>query len=127
MKLLLHTIAAVSLLFAVTFVQALEIKSYTPAALSSAQQAGKPVALHFHAKWCPTCRAQEKSFKALQADKDLDMTLLVVDYDTERDLRKQLGVRIQSVVIVYRGSKETARAGGETQPDKLKALLKTAL
>lgn len=129
MKLLLHAIAiaVVSLLLGSTLAQALDIQPYTPAALSSAQQAGKPVALHFHAAWCPTCRAQDKSFKALQADKDLAMTLLVVDYDTERDLRKHLGVRSQSVVIVYRGSKETARSGGETRPDALKALLKTAL
>lgn len=107
--------------------QALEIQPYTPAALSTAQQAGKPVALHFHADWCPTCRAQEKSFQGLKADKELDLTLLVVDYDKERELKKQLNVRAQSTVIVYKGAKETARSGGETDAAKLKALLKSAL
>lgn len=107
--------------------QALEIQPYTPTALSAAQQAGKPVALHFHADWCPTCRAQEKSFQALKADKELDLTLLVVDYDKERELKKQLRVLAQSTVIVYKGSKETARSGGETDAAKLKAVLKSAL
>lgn len=120
------SITAVALMLAASLSQALEIQTYTPSALASAQQAGNPVALHFHASWCPTCRAQEASFKRLQADKDLDITVLVADYDQERELRRQLGVRSQSVVIVYRGDKETARAGGETAPDKLKALLKTA-
>lgn len=107
--------------------QPLDIRPYSAAALQAAQQSGKPVALHFHASWCPTCRAQEKSFKSLQPDKRLDMTLLVVDYDKERALRNQLGVRVQSMVIVYRGHRETARSGGETSPEKLRAALASAL
>lgn len=122
-----HILATTTLLLASTLAQALDIQPYSAAALNAAQQAGQPVALHFHANWCPTCRAQEKSFKSLQADKDLNMTLLVANYDSERDLRKQLKVRAQSVVIVYKGRQETARSGGETDPAKLKALLKTAL
>lgn len=122
-----HFITATSLMLITPFVHALEIQPYTPAALHSAQQADQPVALHFHANWCSTCRAQEAAFKQMQSEKDLDITVLVADYDQERELRKQLGVRTQSVVIVYRGTKETARAGGETNPEKLKSLLKTAL
>ena len=38
-----------------------------------------------------------------------------------------MSVRSQSVVVVFRGSKETARIGGETKPDRIKAALVTAL
>lgn len=107
--------------------QALEIRTYTAAALSNAQQSGQSIALQFHAKWCPTCRVQETAIKRLQSEKDLDITVFVVDYDLERELRTKLGVRVQSTVIVYRGIKETARAGGETNPERLKTLFKTAL
>lgn len=127
MKRLYRIVASLCLLATMAAVQALEIQPYTSSALSAAQQAGKPVALHFHADWCPTCRAQEKSFQSLKADKDLDLTLLVVDYDKERELKKQLSVRAQSTVIVFKGSKETARSGGETDVAKLKAVLKSAL
>jgi thioredoxin 1 len=127
MKMMFKLIAALSMLASVASASALEIQPYTAAALSAAQQAGKPVALHFHADWCPTCRAQEKSFQSLKADKELDLTLLIVDYDKERELKKQLQVRAQSTVIVYKGSKETARSGGETDAAKLKAVLKSAL
>ena len=127
MQTLNRLVAGLALFAAALSAQALEIQPYTPAALSAAQQAGKPVALHFHADWCPTCRAQEKSFQSLKADKDLVLTLLVVDYDKERELKKQLQVRAQSTVIVYKGSKETARSGGETDAAKLKAVLKSAL
>lgn len=107
--------------------QALDIQPYSAAALSAAQQAGKPVALHFHADWCPTCRAQAKVFDSFGPDASLGLTLLVADYDQERELKQKLGVRAQSTLIVYRGSKETARLAGDTKADKLRAALQSAL
>ena len=108
--------------------RALEIQPYTANALQQAQAAGKPVAVHFHADWCPTCKAQEKAFNGLRGDPQLKgITLLVANYDSERELKKAMNVRSQSVVVVFRGSKETARIGGETKPDKIKAALMTAL
>ncbi len=108
--------------------QALDIQSYTATAMQQAQASGKPVAVHFHADWCPTCKAQEKVFKNLQGDPQLEgITLLVANYDDERDLKKALNVRAQSVVVIFKGSKETARIGGETKPEIIKAALLTAL
>ncbi len=108
--------------------RALDIQPYTATALQQAQAAGKPVAVHFHADWCPTCKAQEKAFSGLRGDSQLkEVTLLVANYDTERELKKAMNVRSQSVVVVFRGSKETARIGGETKPEKIKAALVTAL
>lgn len=106
--------------------QALELTPYTPQALQSAQAAGRPVALHFHADWCPTCRAQQAVLQGWRGDPALDLTVLVVDYDRERGLRRDLGVRMQSTLIVYRGAAETARLAGETVPDRLRAALATA-
>ena len=106
---------------------ALDITPYSAAALSAEQQNGKVVALHFHADWCPTCRAQEKVFNRLKPDTSLDLRLLVVDYDKERALKQSLKVRTQSTLIVYRGNKETARLAGETDEASLRAALKSAL
>jgi thiol:disulfide interchange protein len=118
---------ALSLLLGMASAQALDIQPYSAAALSAAQQAGQPVALHFHADWCPTCRAQDKVFSSFKPDASLALTLLVVDYDNERALRRQLNVRTQSTVIVYRGAKETARLAGDTGPAALRAALQSAL
>ena len=108
--------------------RALDIQPYTTNALQQAQAAGKPVAVHFHADWCPTCKEQEKAFNGLRGDSQLKgITLLVANYDNERELKKAMNVRSQSVVVVFRGSKETARIGGETKPEKIKAALVTAL
>ncbi len=103
--------------------QALDIKPYSPQALNTAQQAGQRAALHFHAPWCPTCRAQESVFKGWQGDASVPGMLLVVDYDSARELRRRLGVRSQSTVIVYQGAKETARVAGVTDPGDLRAAL----
>ncbi len=112
---------------ATSIAHALTIAPYSAAALAAAQKAGEPVALHFHATWCSTCKAQDKAFNELQSDPSLKLTVLQADYDTEVDLKKQLKVRSQSTLIVYRGGTERARSSGDTQPERLKALLKTAL
>ncbi len=105
---------------------ALDIKPYTAQALSAEQQAGKPVTLHFHADWCPTCRAQDKVLQQWKGDASVPGTLLVVDYDSEKELKKQLGVRTQSTLIAYLGRVEKARLAGETDTEKLRAALLSA-
>lgn len=120
-------LGSIVLLFGITAAHALESVPYTAKAVERAQAAGKPLALHFHADWCSTCRAQEKVFNDLKTDASLPVTIFVADYDKERELKHKLGVRTQSTVIVYRGVKETARLAGDTDPGKLRAALQSAL
>ncbi|MFL6695696.1 MAG: thioredoxin family protein [Vitreoscilla sp.] len=118
---------AASLLLVSSLSQALTVVPYTPAALAAAQKAGEPVVLHFHASWCPTCRAQDKAFDALKADPSLKLTLMEVDYDQEKALEKQLHVTAQSTLIVLHGAAERSRSTGETDPARLKSTLQGAL
>ena len=106
--------------------QALTVTPYTPAALAAAQKAGTPLVLHFHASWCPTCRAQDKVFDALKADPALNVTLMEVDYDQEKALEKQMKVTAQSTLIVFHGATERSRSTGETDPARLKKTLQSA-
>jgi thiol-disulfide isomerase/thioredoxin len=124
----LRPLLALALLLASAWAQALTLLPYSAQALAQAQQAGAPVALHFHASWCPTCALQTKVFKAMQADaRSPQLTVLVVDYDHEVALKKQLKVNQQSTLIVYKGSAEVARSTGETQAEALGMLLQSAL
>ena len=124
----IHRLAfAAPLLLASTLSHALTVAPYTPAALAAAQKAGEPLVLHFHASWCPTCRAQDKVFDALKADPSLKVTLMEVDYDREKALEKQMKVTAQSTLIVLHGATERSRSTGETDPARLKSTLQGAL
>ncbi|WP_394788626.1 thioredoxin family protein [Rhodoferax sp.] len=122
-----HTLLAAALFGASALAQALTLAPYSPEALAKAQAAGQPVALHFRADWCPTCRAQDKVLDSLKSDAALNITVLAVDYDKEVDLKKQDKVRAQSTFIVYKGKQETARMVGETTPEAVRAVLRSAL
>ena len=124
---LTHWFMSALLLASVTAAQALEIKPYTGAALADAQKAGKPVALHFHADWCPTCKAQDKSLAVLKAEPGLDVLLLVADYDTEKALKTRFKVRSQSTLVVLHGDQERARLVGDTSADAIRTALKSGL
>lgn len=110
-----------------TLAHALDIKPYSAAALAQAQKADQPVALHFHADWCPTCRAQDKVLQSLKTEKGLDLTVLTVNYDTEKDLKRRFKVNMQSTLVVLKGKKEEARLVGDTSADDIRDALKTAL
>jgi thioredoxin-like negative regulator of GroEL len=106
---------------------ALEVVPYTPAAVAQAQQAGKSYVLHFHADWCPVCRAQSKVIESLKADPKLNVTVFVVNYDKEKSLRKEQGVRTQSTLIAFKGKSETGRLAGDTDADNIRAVLASSL
>lgn len=124
-----HKALALSIAFiaAAPLASALEVKPYSAAALATAEAKGQPVALHFHADWCPTCRAQDKSLQALKEEKGLDLAVLTVNFDTEKELKKRFAVRSQSTMIVLKGAKEVARLSGETSADSIRGALKSAL
>ncbi len=124
---LTRSIVAAVFIASGTLAHALEIKPYSAQALAQAQKANQPVALHFHADWCPTCRAQEKVLQTLKAEPGLDLTVLVANYDTEKALKRQFKVNAQSTLIVLRGQKEAARLVGDTSDTGIRAALKSAI
>jgi len=127
MKTLIRSLAGAALLLSMASAFALEIVPYTPETLAAAQDAGKPVALQFHANWCPSCRSQTKTFESMKDDASLPVTLFVADYDNVRELRMALRIGSQSTIIFYHGKKQTARSVFETDPDKLRTALKSTL
>jgi len=101
---------------------------FNQAQFDATRAAGKPVAVVFHADWCPTCRAQAPVLKELAQSPELrPVTLYVADFDTERALKKSLGVTAQSTIVVFKNGQEIARSTGDTQRDSLAALLRHAI
>jgi thioredoxin 1 len=101
---------------------------YNQAQFDAMRAAGKPVAVVFHADWCPTCRAQAPVLKQLTQSQDLKgITLFVANFDTETALKRSLGITKQSTIVVFKDGKESARSTGDTQPDTLRELLRHAI
>jgi thioredoxin-like negative regulator of GroEL len=115
------------LLGAAALAHALEVNPYSAQALAAAQKADQPVAIQFHADWCPTCKAQDKVLQSLKAEPGLDVTLLIANYDTEKALKKRFNVRAQSTIVALHGKQERARLVGETSEDSIRKVLKAAL
>lgn len=105
---------------------ALDIKPYSAADFAAAQQSGAPVALHFHADWCPTCLAQQKVIFGLRQQGGRDITIYVAKFDDEKPLRKRHRVVTQSTLIVFRGRVETGRIAGVTDPATIARTLDSA-
>jgi len=124
---LARLIVAAALVGSAALAHALDIKPYSADALASAEKAGQPVALHFRADWCPTCRAQDKALQSLKAEKGLDITVLSVNYDTEKDMKRRFKINSQSTLVVLKGDKESARLVGDTSSLNIMMALKSAL
>jgi thioredoxin 1 len=102
--------------------------AFDQAQFDAARAAGKPVAVVFHADWCPTCRAQAPLLKELSQSPELkSLTLYVANFDTEKALKKSFGVTQQSTIVVFKDGKESARSTGDTQKESLAALLHHAI
>ncbi|HEV2037886.1 MAG TPA: thioredoxin family protein, partial [Candidatus Eremiobacteraceae bacterium] len=78
--------------------------------------------------WCPTCKQQAPILSELLARPEFkDYTVLRVNFDTQKDVRRALGVAQQSTFIVYRGNREVMRSTGDTGKDSIAATLRKAL
>jgi len=103
-------------------------RPFSTATLDQLLAAGQPVAVDFHADWCPTCRAQAPIIRQLLSTPEFkNLTILIANYDTELALRKSLNVAKQSTLVVFRHGKEVARSTGDTSREGLAALLRQAV
>ena len=102
--------------------------TFTAEAFAAAQRAGKPILVAIHASWCPTCKAQRPILSELMAKPEFkDLVYFVVDFDSQKDAAKYFGARVQSTLIAFKGSTETGRSVGDTDPSSIAALLNKAL
>jgi thioredoxin 1 len=101
---------------------------FTAQAFRAAQDAGKPILVEIHASWCPTCKAQIPILSELTAQpKFKDLVVLRVDFDNQREEVRNFGARVQSTLIVFKGTKEVARSVGDTDRKAIAALLDKAI
>src|SRR5215469_9542114 len=93
---------------------------------NAAQQAGRPILVDIRASWCPTCAAQEPIIERLAALPEYkDLLILRVDFDSQKDVVRIFSARSQSTLIAFRGTRETGRSVGDTDPDSITKLFRS--
>jgi thiol-disulfide isomerase/thioredoxin len=103
-------------------------KAFDTGTFRSALKSGGTVLVDFHATWCPTCTRQKASLDKVLADKEFQgVSAFAADYDTSTDLKREMQVRSQSTLILFKGGREVARSIGTTDPDELRAFLRKGL
>ena len=101
---------------------------FNDAAFAEAQKAGKPIFVAIHASWCPICKAQTPILAQLTADpKFKDLVYFTVDFDSQKDLVRRFGARMQSTLISFKGAAEQGRSVGDTNRQSIAALLNKVL
>ncbi len=101
-------------------------EAYDRQHFSETVQKGAPVIAHVHADWCGICRAQSETLAGLaNTFRDMNVTLFLVDWDTEKDFVRENKVPSQSTLILYRDGEEVARSIGESDPAAIERFIVT--
>ncbi len=101
---------------------------WTDAAFTAAQAEGRPLIVEVTAPWCPTCRAQAPHVTSALADPALASALLLtVDFDSQKDALRRLGVQRQSTIIAFKGTQERGRIVGVTDAGQIRDLIRSAV
>lgn len=101
---------------------------FSAEAFKAAQASGSPILVEIHADWCPTCKAQNPILDKLTAEpKFKDLKIFRVDFDAMKPVVKEFGARMQSTLIVFKGSAEQGRSVGDTKETSIAALLDKSL
>jgi len=113
---------------AVTPAFAIGPQPFDEAAFAQARKAGKPIFVAIHASWCPTCKAQAPILSELMANpKFKELVYFTVDFDSQKDVVRRFGARMQSTLISFKGEKEEGRSVGDTNRASISALLDKVL
>lgn len=108
-------------------VAAADIRPFSQPLFEQLQAEGAPVLVDVYADWCPVCKRQEAVLTPMLAEPAFaDLTLLKLDFDSQKDELKAFGVRRQSTLILFRDGEELARVLGETDPARLRAFVEQA-
>lgn len=120
MKISIKNVFAIFTLFLSSAAFAGGVVKFTEAEFTQLKQSNASVLIDVHATWCPTCKKQGRVItEFFKQNPDSDLTVLKVDYDTQKKWVKYFKAPRQSTLIKYQGEKEVGRVIAQTSQDKL--------
>ena len=119
-------VAAVTMITAGALAE--EPKPFDREAFDKARAEGKTVLVDFDAGWCPVCKKQAQAIpQVLKQDKFQQVIVFKADYDSQKELKKQLKITHQSTLVLFKGEKEVGREQGITTASAIGELLAKGL
>ena len=107
---------------------AMDNMKFSQANFDADLKSGKSIVVGVHADWCPTCKKQSPIINGFSKEKKFEkMVFYKVNFDSDKDFLKKFNVEHQSTLIVFKANKEVARSTGESDSDKIRALLEKGL
>ena len=111
-----------------SLVMAGPVVSYDQAVFDKLAQEGKPVVVVVHAPWCPTCKVQKPiQFGLMEQPAYKDVTMMTIDFDSQKPLLAKYKVAMQSTMISFKGGQEVGRSVGDTSAAGIEGLVKKTL
>lgn len=105
-----------------------EVRLFDHQSFAAAQAQNSSVVVFVHAGWCPICRAQEQTIRKLLATpKFKNVTVLKIDFDTQKPLWSKFGITQQSTLVGFHGRRETSRIAHDANPEKVASVLASTL
>lgn len=121
----LRSIALLVLATACSLSGATGFQAFNQQTFDKLSRAGKPVVLEIGAGWCPICKVQRPILEGLlQQPAYQNVTLMTIDFDTQKALMKKFNAPVQGTLLGFRGTREVARSIGDTTPDGIEGLFK---
>lgn len=121
----LRTLALLILSLACSLAGAAGFQPFNQQAFDKLSRAGKPVVLEIGAGWCPICKVQRPILEGLlQQPAYQGVTLMTIDFDTQKALMKKFNAPVQGTLLGFKGAREVARSIGDTSADGIEGLFK---
>jgi thioredoxin 1 len=127
-----HRVAAFAVAFAFALLAApysgaLEKEPYSAERLSELQSEGALVLVDVFAEWCPTCALQQQVLeKYVALHPEVDLRVLVVDFDNDRTSVRALRAPRQSTLLLFKGEQQYWFSVAETREDVIFAAINRA-
>lgn len=115
------TIFTISAILAAGQIFAADIQPFSQPKFDALQKDGKPVLVDVYADWCPVCKRQQTVLEPMLKEPQFkDMTVLKLNFDTQKQHLKQFNVSRQSTLVLFNKGKEVRRGTGETNMNRLR-------
>ena len=110
-----------------TSIFALEAEEFSQDRFKELQAEDALILVDVFATWCPTCAKQHEILEKFQHDHpEIDLHILTVDYDDDRETVRHFRAPRQSTLLLFKGDEQHWFSVAETREEVIYSEIKSA-